>query len=83
MGSPPSKPRIIVVCGATGIGKTAVGIELAEMFDGEIVSADSMQIYRYMNIGTAKPTPPELARIPHHMIDIVNPDEDYNAVLFF
>jgi tRNA dimethylallyltransferase len=82
MDSKSRKPKIIVICGATGIGKTAVGIELAEKFGGEIVSADSMQIYRYMNIGTAKPTPAEVARIPHHMIDIVNPDEDYDAVRF-
>jgi tRNA dimethylallyltransferase len=76
------KPKVIVICGATGIGKTSVGIELAQRFDAEIVSADSMQIYRYMDIGTAKPTPAELARAPHHMIDIVDPDEDYDAVLF-
>ncbi len=82
MSSSLSKPRIIVICGATGIGKTAVGIELAELFDGEIVSADSMQIYRHMDIGTAKPTPVEVARIPHHMIDIIIPDEDYDAVQF-
>ncbi len=82
MSSPTSQPRIIVICGATGIGKTTVGIELAEKLGGEIVSADSMQIYRYMNIGTAKPTPAELARIAHHMIDIVNPDEAYDAVRF-
>lgn len=82
MSFSPSKPRIIVICGATGIGKTAVGIELAEKFGGEIVSADSMQIYRYMNIGTAKPSPTELARVTHHMIDIVDPDEDYDAVRF-
>jgi tRNA dimethylallyltransferase len=82
MDSKSCKPRIIVICGATGIGKTAVGIELAEKFGGEIVGADSMQIYRHMNIGTAKPTPAEVARIPHHMIGIVNPDDDYDAVLF-
>jgi len=76
------KPKVIVICGATGIGKTSVGIELAQKFGGEIVSADSMQIYRYMDIGTAKPTPTELAQVPHHMIDIVDPDEDYDAVLF-
>jgi tRNA dimethylallyltransferase len=76
------KPKIIVICGATGIGKTSVGIELAEKLGGEIVSADSMQIYRYMDIGTAKPTPAELERIAHHMIDIVEPDEDYDAVQF-
>lgn len=82
MTCPPSKPRIIVICGATGIGKTAVGIELADQFGGEIISADSMQIYRYMDIGTAKPTPAEVARVPHHLIDIVTPDEDYDAVRF-
>ncbi len=76
------KPKIIVICGATGIGKTSVGIELAEKLGGEIVSADSMQIYRDMDIGTAKPTPAELERIDHHLIDIVEPDEDYDAVRF-
>ena len=76
------KPKIIIVCGATGIGKTAVGIELAERLGGEIVSADSMQIYRYMDIGTAKPTPAELERVAHHLIDVVKPDEDYDAVQF-
>jgi len=82
MESSSPKPKVIVICGATGIGKTSVGIELAELFGGEIISADSMQIYRYMNIGTAKPTPAELAQVPHHMIDIVDPDEDYDAVQF-
>ena len=82
MNSASQKPKVIVICGATGIGKTSVGIELAERFGGEIVSADSMQIYRYMDIGTAKPTPAELAQVPHHMIDIVDPAEDYDAVQF-
>jgi tRNA dimethylallyltransferase len=82
MNSVLKKPKVIVICGPTGIGKTAVGIELAEKFGGEIVSADSMQIYRYMDIGTAKPTVEEKRRIPHHMIDIVDPDEDYDAVQF-
>ena len=76
------KPKIVVVCGPTGIGKTAVGIELAAKLGGEIISADSMQIYRHMDIGTAKPTPEELAQIVHHMIDIVEPDEDFDAVRF-
>ncbi len=76
------KPKVIIICGSTGIGKTAVAIELAGKFGGEIISADSMQIYRYMDIGTAKPTLEELAQIAHHMIDIVDPDEDYNAVQF-
>jgi len=82
MNSDSKKPKVIVICGPTGIGKTAVGIELARTFDGEIISADSMQIYRHMDIGTAKPTPEELAQIVHHMIDIVDPDEDYDAVRF-
>jgi hypothetical protein len=82
MNSVSEKPKVIVICGPTGIGKTAVGIELARKFGGEIISADSMQIYRHMDIGTAKPTPAELAQITHHMIDIVDPDEDYDAVQF-
>ena len=78
----PEKPKVIVICGPTGIGKTAVGIELAGTFGGEIISSDSMQIYRHMDIGTAKPTPEELAQITHHMIDIVDPDEDFDAAQF-
>jgi tRNA dimethylallyltransferase len=82
MDSDSYKPKIIVLCGPTGIGKTAVGINLAEKFGGEIVSADSMQIYRHMDIGTAKPTSEECRRVPHHMIDIVDPDEDFDAVQY-
>ncbi len=82
MNSPANKPKVIVICGPTGVGKTAVGIQLAEKLDGEIISADSMQIYRYMDIGTAKPTADEQSRIPHHMIDIVDPDENFDAVRF-
>jgi tRNA dimethylallyltransferase len=78
----PEKPKIIVICGPTGVGKTSVGIDLARVFDGEIISADSMQIYRYMDIGTAKPTGEELASAPHHMINIVDPDEDFDAAQF-
>ncbi|MGD9300050.1 MAG: tRNA (adenosine(37)-N6)-dimethylallyltransferase MiaA [Desulfobacterales bacterium] len=76
------KPKIIVICGPTGIGKTTVGIRLAENVGGEIISADSMQIYRYMDIGTAKPTADEQSRISHHMIDVVDPDEDFDALRF-
>lgn len=82
MGSDSYKPKVIIICGPTGIGKTAVGINLAEKFGGEIISADSMQIYRHMDIGTAKPTAEECRRIPHHMIDIVDPDEEFDAVQF-
>lgn len=76
------KPKVIIICGPTGIGKTVVAIELAEKLGGEIISADSMQIYRYMDIGTAKPTAEEQGRILHHMIDIVDPDEDFDALEF-
>ena len=82
MASPTKKPKVIVICGPTGIGKTSVGIRLAEKLGGEIISADSMQIYRYMDIGTAKPTVDERDRVLHHMIDIVDPDGDFDAVRF-
>jgi tRNA dimethylallyltransferase len=77
-----SKPNIIVICGPTGLGKTAVSIELAIELHGEIIGADSMQIYRYMDTGTAKPTLDEQARVPHHLIDIVDPDEPFDAAMF-
>jgi tRNA dimethylallyltransferase len=76
------KPNVVVICGPTGIGKTTVAIELAGSLGGEIVSADSMQIYRFMDIGTAKPTPEEQAAAPHHMIDIVDPDEPFDAARY-
>lgn len=75
-------PRVIVVCGPTGIGKTRTAIELARRFDGEIVGADAMQIYRRLDIGTAKPTPEEQARVRHHMVDIVDPDRPYDAARY-
>jgi len=64
--------------GATAVGKTAVGLALAERLGAEIVSLDSMAIYRGMDIGTAKPTPAEQSRVPHHLIDIIDPDEDFS-----
>lgn len=76
------KTRIIVISGPTGIGKTELSIRLAEEFGGEIVSADSMQIYRCMDIGTAKPTVPERLRTAHHMIDVADPDESYDAARY-
>ena len=82
MASVREKTKVIVICGPTGVGKTAAAIEIARKFNGEIISADSMQIYRRMDIGTAKPTVAERARVPHHMIDIVDPDEDFNARRF-
>ena len=73
------KPQIIVVCGPTATGKTRLGIALAEKYNGEIVSADSMQVYRRMDIGTAKATPEERALVPHHMLDVAEPTEDYSV----
>ena len=73
------KPEIIVVCGPTATGKTRLGIALAQRYGGEIVSADSMQVYRGMDIGTAKATAEERAAVPHHMLDVVEPSEDYSV----
>ena len=73
---------ILVIAGPTASGKTAVGIELAQRLNGEIVSADARQIYRFMDIGTAKPTAEERAAVRHHLIDFVNPDKDYSAGQF-
>jgi tRNA dimethylallyltransferase len=74
-----NKPKIIAIVGPTASGKTALGIALARKFGGEIVSADSRQIYRGMDIGTAKPTTAERRAIPHHLIDIKDPDEEYTV----
>ena len=70
---------MIVIAGPTAVGKTRISLELAEKLGGEIVSADSRQVYRFMDIGTAKPSPEDMRRIPHHMIDVVNPDEEYTV----
>jgi tRNA dimethylallyltransferase len=75
-------PKIIVICGPTGVGKTRTAVETAEAAGGEIVNADSMQVYRHMDIGTAKPSPEELARVPHHLIDILEPDAHFDANRF-
>jgi len=74
--------RIIVVCGPTASGKTALAIALAQKLNGEIVSADSMQIYRGMDIGTAKPTADEQRQVVHHMIDVAEPQEVYSAARY-
>ncbi len=66
---------LVVIIGPTAVGKSAVALHLAERLQGEIVSADSRQVYRGMDIGTAKPTPAERARVPHHLLDLVNPDQ--------
>jgi tRNA dimethylallyltransferase len=74
--------KIIVVAGPTASGKTALGIDLALRYNGEIVSADSMQIYRRMDIGTAKATADERSQVPHHMLDVAEPDEDYSVARY-
>ena len=71
--------RVLVVTGPTATGKTALGVALAQKLGGEILSADSMQVYRRMDIGTAKATPAERSRAPHHMIDVCEPWEDYSV----
>ncbi len=73
------KPKVIVICGPTASGKTALSIELAKKIDGEIISCDSMQIYKDMNIGTAKVTKEEMQGIRHYMIDFVSPDTRYSV----
>ena len=74
-----TRPPVVVVTGPTGSGKSSIAIELAERFNGEIVNADSMQVFRYMDIGSAKPSVEERSRVPHHLFDIVDPDEPYSA----
>ena len=70
-----SGPKLLVIVGPTAVGKTALSLCLGQALDGEIISADSRQIYRHMDIGTAKPTSDERARVPHHLIDVVDPDQ--------
>ncbi len=74
--------RVLVLTGPTASGKTEVAVQLAEAVGGEIVSADSMQVYRYLDIGTAKPSSDLRARVPHHLLDVVSPDEPYHAARF-
>lgn len=72
-------PRVVVVAGPTASGKSALAVALAEALGGEIVGADSRQVYRLMDVGTAKPTKEERARVAHHLIDVVDPDQDYDV----
>ncbi|GAH94739.1 unnamed protein product, partial [marine sediment metagenome] len=74
--------RLVAIVGPTGVGKSHLAIRLAQSFDGEIVNADSRQIYRYMDIGTAKPSPEELSLIPRHLINIVDPDCDFSLAQY-
>jgi len=74
--------RLVAIVGPTGVGKSRLAIRLAQTFDGEIVNADSRQVYRYMDVGTAKPSRQELSLIPHHTIDIIDPDEDFSLAQY-
>jgi tRNA dimethylallyltransferase len=78
----PHSPRLLILVGATGVGKTQLALKLAHIWGAEIISADSMQVYRYMNIGTAKPGNIERQSIPHYLIDVVDPDEVFNVSLY-
>ncbi|HSE84133.1 MAG TPA: tRNA (adenosine(37)-N6)-dimethylallyltransferase MiaA [Thermodesulfobacteriota bacterium] len=73
------KPKIIAILGPTAVGKSNLGIEIAKKIGGEIINADSLQVYKYLDIGTAKTSKKERNEVPHHLIDIVFPDEDFNA----
>ena len=75
-------PKLLVICGPTASGKSELALRLAELLEAEIVNADSMQVYCGMDIGTAKPSPAERARIPHHLIDIVDPRQPFSAADF-
>ena len=77
-----SKAPLIIVAGPTAVGKTALSLELAERLGGEIISADSMQVYRHMDIGTAKIDRQAMRGIPHHLIDILEPSEDFSVAIF-
>ena len=77
-----TKPPLLLIVGPTAVGKTELAIRLAERLNGEIVSADSRLFYRGMDIGTAKPTPAEQARAPHHLIDVADPDETWSLAMF-
>ena len=72
--------KIVAVCGPTASGKTSLAIKIAEKYGGEIVSCDSMQIYKGMDIGTAKPTKEELSKAPHHLIGVVDTDKEFSVV---
>ena len=76
------KQKLIIIAGPTAVGKSDLGVELALRIGGEIISADSMQVYRHMDIGTAKISKDEMRGVPHHMIDIIEPTENYHVYDF-
>ena len=76
------KPKLLVVLGPTAVGKSVVGIDIAKRLGGEIINADSLQVYKHLNIGTAKPNSRDLHEVKHHLIDVVEPDQEFNAGMF-
>jgi len=76
------KEKVVVIAGPTASGKSGLAVELSLLLQGEIVNADSMQVYRYMDVGTAKPSPSERRAVPHHLLDVVDPDQEFNAALY-
>lgn len=76
------RPRITVICGPTGVGKTAVAVAVGRALGAEVIGADAMQVYRGLDIGTAKPTAAETAAVPHHLIDVVDPDAPFDAAAY-
>ena len=76
------KPKLAIILGPTAVGKSEVAIKLAEVIGAEIINADSQQVYRYMNVGTGKPSRADRERVAHHLIDVVAPDEEFNVAIF-
>jgi tRNA dimethylallyltransferase len=77
-----NKPKILAILGPTAVGKSKLGIRVAREIDGEIVNADSLQVYKYLDVGTAKSSKEEQEEIPHHLIDLVDPDKEFNAGMY-
>ncbi|MEE9557323.1 MAG: tRNA (adenosine(37)-N6)-dimethylallyltransferase MiaA [Candidatus Adiutricales bacterium] len=77
-----SRPKVVVLAGPTGVGKTSLAISLAVKFGAEIISADSMQVYRYLDIGTAKPSSSEREKAVHHLIDLLDPDQEFDVAAY-
>jgi len=76
------KPKLVLILGPTAVGKTELTLALAQTIHAEIVNADSQQVYRFLDIGTSKPSKVERERVPHHLIDVVNPNEEFNAAIY-
>ena len=76
------RPRLLAIVGPTAVGKTELAMRIADHADVEIVGADSRQVYRHMDVGTAKPTPSQLTAVSHHLVDIIYPDDDFSLGMF-